>query len=89
MSRSAVSYARVREMLSEAAGGALVSEEAVGAVAGELEERLSEIVRRAGERYAREIAAKHAQGLRARGDVRVDHVVEEAEVGQIASGDVL
>lgn len=77
MSRSAISHAHVRARLSAAAGGARVMEEAVLLVVERLEADLDELVRAAGERYAREARAREAQGLRGVGMLRADHVAPD------------
>lgn len=90
MSRGAVSKSCVRQMLSEAAGGARVSEEAVYAAVGELDALLAAIIERVAEQHERECRAREAQGLHRRPDVRADHVLGEAVLSEgfakVASG---
>ena len=84
MSRSAISHARVRALLSSAAGGARVMDEAVRAVTVELERHLAAIVERAARKHARELAARRVHGVYPGSFVRADHVLADEDSGEVA-----
>lgn len=84
MSRSAVSHARVRALLSSVTGGARVMDEAVRAVVAELEQNLAAILDRAAENHARELHVRRIHGVYPGSFVRADHVAPPAHVEEAA-----